>query len=270
MCEEYHPDTLLLSMVAPPLEDGKTFLTIKEHYNNFQKSRDSDFISYLIENISEDEIKAIESVQQGTEEWLETRVGRITASNADAVRSLRNVKRSKSLIKSIMGIDSVSNKYTEHGKKNEPFGRSMYIVNESVKHKDLSVSECGLVVSPTNPFMGASPDGLVTCSCCSEKRVLEIKCPFNGWKNYPADIPKLFPDYHLYLDKKGNLKLKETSPWYSQVNFQMGVLGLRKVDLVIHTQVDTAVIPIEFDSERWNVLKDKSKYVFINAVIPQL
>ncbi len=257
-------------MVSPPLDPGKNFLTVKEHYNNFRHSGDTDFISYLRDNITEDEIKCIESLQQGTNEWLEARIGRITASNADAVRSLRNVNKAKSLTKSIMGIDNVSNKYTEHGNKYEPFGRSMYIVDQSVKHDDLCVTECGLMVSTTEPYMGASPDGLVTCKCCAETRVLEIKCPFNAWKNYPADIPKLFPDYHLYLDKKGNLKLKETSAWYSQVNFQMGILGLRKADLVIHTQVDTAVIPINFDVERWKILKDKSKNVFLKAVIPKL
>lgn len=43
-------------------------------------------------------------------------------------------------------------------------------------HVDLEVKESGLVLSRYHPFLGASPDGLVACSCCKE-RLLEIKCP---------------------------------------------------------------------------------------------
>ena len=45
----------------------------------------------------------------------------------------------------------------------------------------LVVSSCkasGLVVHPAYPHLGASPDGVVSCSGCKEKWLLEIKYPF--------------------------------------------------------------------------------------------
>ncbi|XP_049271357.1 uncharacterized protein LOC119391789 [Rhipicephalus sanguineus] len=47
---------------------------------------------------------------------------------------------------------------------------------ESPKHADFNVRECGLVVAGNTPFIGASPDGIVSCACCAQS-VLEIKCP---------------------------------------------------------------------------------------------
>ena len=38
----------------------------------------------------------------------------------------------------------------------------------------IQVEECGLFINLNHPFIGASPDGLVTCACCGEG-VCEIK-----------------------------------------------------------------------------------------------
>ena len=55
-----------------------------------------------------------------------------------------------------------------------------------------------------SPFLGASTDGLVTCSC-HENRFLEIKCPYNyrngfeGWqndKNFPLAANKAMKKGH--------------------------------------------------------------------------
>ena len=47
----------------------------------------------------------------------------------------------------------------------------------SVKHQNFSVNSSGLVINPDWPHLGASPDGIVNCSCCGQG-TLEIKCPF--------------------------------------------------------------------------------------------
>ena len=45
------------------------------------------------------------------------------------------------------------------------------------KHENFKISNAGLFIDDTHPFLRASPDGMVKCSCCG-KGVLEIKCPF--------------------------------------------------------------------------------------------
>ena len=50
-------------------------------------------------------------------------------------------------------------------------------MTERTLHDTTFVSKSGLVVSTERPFLGASPDGIIQCSCCG-KGVLEIKGPF--------------------------------------------------------------------------------------------
>ena len=45
-------------------------------------------------------------------------------------------------------------------------------------HQDCIISECGLVLDETMPYIGASPDQLMSCSCCG-KACIEIKCPYS-------------------------------------------------------------------------------------------
>ena len=43
-------------------------------------------------------------------------------------------------------------------------------------HCDVVIEKCGLRMHEKYHFLGASPDGLVTCFC-HERSLLEIKCP---------------------------------------------------------------------------------------------
>ena len=45
------------------------------------------------------------------------------------------------------------------------------------KYKDIKLSESGLFVDETLPYVGASPDLVFPCSC-SEKGCVEIRCPY--------------------------------------------------------------------------------------------
>lgn len=49
-----------------------------------------------------------------------------------------------------------------------------YYASLSSKHTSLAFEELGLFLNTKHPFIGASPDGLVSCSCCSEG-ICEIK-----------------------------------------------------------------------------------------------
>ena len=50
----------------------------------------------------------------------------------------------------------------------------MYLAVNKLKHHDLSVMGSGLVINPECPFIGASPDVVINCTCCG-KGVIEIK-----------------------------------------------------------------------------------------------
>ena len=84
-------------------------------------------------------------------------------------------------------------------------------------HQDCIISECGLVLDETMPYIGASPDQLMSCSCCG-KACIEIKCPYSISYTEPNEQNL----DHLY---KGwdTLKLKQNNKYFRQCLMQMGV-----------------------------------------------
>ena len=68
---------------------------------------------------------------------------------------------------------------------------------KAMKHENFVVIQCGLILDPEFPFIGATPDGLVDCKCCNTG-VLEIKCSFSckqrfRWSCYWKSI--IFPEW---------------------------------------------------------------------------
>lgn len=118
--------------------------------------------------------------QRLSEFWLRHREGRITSSLFFRVSTLQDSSSPHSLVTEIMGY---KHKLVGHipaaiawGVKNEDVAREMFVAEESIRHDNLTVSKSGLIASTEWLYLGASPDGVVECSCCG-KRVLEIKCP---------------------------------------------------------------------------------------------
>ena len=87
---------------------------------------------------------------------------------------------SKSLIKAICYPESVTftSKATKWGYDHEKTAREVYLESIADYHTDLTVSDSGLVIHPDSPHLGASPNGIVNCSCCGAG-VIEVKCPFS-------------------------------------------------------------------------------------------
>ena len=63
---------------------------------------------------------------------------------------------------------------TAYGCKHELQARQKYVDIASTSHFDFSLSSSGFVISTASPFIGAAPDGLVSCSCCG-KGICECK-----------------------------------------------------------------------------------------------
>lgn len=63
----------------------------------------------------------------------------------------------------------------------EPIACEYYKNTQNLHHKNLTVQTWGFLLKQELSHLGASSDRDVSCSCL-KKRVFEIKCPFNYWK----------------------------------------------------------------------------------------
>lgn len=120
-------------------------------------------------------------LEQGTDLWLMSRAGVITASRAHEIikpgrkKGTYSAARESYMLELIAQVctgklaGSASFKQAEWGHENEPLAREAY----SAIDFDI-VDECGLFYKDESLRAGISPDGLIL----DESRGLEIKCPF--------------------------------------------------------------------------------------------
>ena len=125
------------------------------------------------------------------------------------------------------------NRAVLHGQQYEATARKMFEMMYDVK-----VSAAGLFVSVDRPWLGASPDGVI-----DSDRIIEIKCPYRGRKAMIEPSP-MFP----FLVREGpEIKLKQHSKYFCQIQGQLYVTGRRICKFVVYTLVDVLVQEIELD-----------------------
>ena len=116
--------------------------------------------------------------EQGSPEWLQARIGRVTASRMSAVCAKGKNGAPSTTRAACMGeliaeylTGQVAENYTnadmQRGTELEPLARAAY----EVKTRQM-VAQVGLVLHPENDRFAVSPDGIVGAD-----GLLEIKCP---------------------------------------------------------------------------------------------
>ena len=195
--------------------------------------------------VTQEQADAIKNYEQGTAAWLESRVGRITGSNFGAAIGVNKYTSPRALLKQMLWGEFKGNAATRWGSENEDVARDEYV---QVKRDEIAartptdedvvvgiqVEECGLVINPERPWMGNSPDGIITLtykSGTTEKGLLEIKCPFRKEFYTPDPVPTYY---------------------YAQIQGTMGNLGLPWCDFVVWTPTAIQVTRVPFDPTYWD------------------
>ena len=146
------------------------------------------------------------NVDQGTDEWLESRKLKMTASNGYAIsvngKGLKSYCK-KIVIDSLCEAKSFSSKAMQFGNEYEPEAREKY---EMVKGS--LVDQIGF--AELSEFVGASPDGLV-----GDDGLVEIKCRYK-------------PEKHFDFIMNRKIELQ----YYWQMQMQMYVLDRKWCDFV--------------------------------------
>ena len=112
------------------------------------------------------------------------------------------------------------------GSDNKPTASEYFVETQNAHHENLIVNETGFKVHTEYQYIGVSLDGIATCSC-HEIRGLEVKCTYNyekGLVNWDKD--RTFP-----TDRSNSIK--KNHPYYYQMQLQMSVCKLSKIDFFI-------------------------------------
>lgn len=135
-------------------------------------------------------------MKQGTEEWMQARLGKVTASRvSDVIAKTRNgwgASRKNYTAELVAerltgtAAPSYTNPAMQWGLDTEPQARAAYEF-----FRDASVQEVGFIDHPKIPMTGASPDGYV-----GERGMVEIKCP-NTATHIDTLLNKAIPDKYI-------------------------------------------------------------------------
>ncbi|CAL9689621.1 unnamed protein product [Knipowitschia caucasica] len=235
---------MCITSVNPP----PTLTKVAEKYTTAEELW-SNLPQYSTEEVSS--LEAATREQAVSALWKQHRNGRITASKAHHVwkrmKTQDAEKGCHSLVSSITGKAFVNPNIPalKYGRVNEPFAVTAYMSSQKASHSNLKVTQCGLFVMQDHVFAAASPDRLVSCSCCGEG-LLEVKCPFSA-ADQPANVKHV-----TYLEiVNGKTHLKHMHEYYSQVQYQMGVTKRLWCDFFVYTKSDCFVERILFDETHW-------------------
>ena len=186
--------------------------------------------------------------QSNSKIWFDQRSGRVTASRLYSILHTNQSKPSVSLLKSICypGSTKFYSKACSYGCQHEDTARSAYAEIMTQNHQSFILKQSGLLIDPANPFIGASPDGIVHCSCCGTG-VLEIKCPYSC-KEKPFDERAQERSFFLEAGASGDLVLKKEHAYYYQVQLQMKLCHGDYCDFVVWREDNLIRQRITFDS----------------------
>jgi hypothetical protein len=215
-------------------------------------------------------VKAKTRDQANSRVWFRMRTGRITASKFKSACRTDPANPSKSLILSVCHpeIFRFSNEATRWGCQHESI--ALEVFSNRSHHEDMKVEKCGLFISSDHPFLGASPDGIVQCSCCG-RGICEVKCPYCHRDDTIEDAVE---DGKFCLEKLSNtedhFQLKRDHAYYYQVQAQLHCTGAPYCDFILYTNEDIFVERIEVDLSFLEENIAKAKVLFENSILPEL
>ncbi len=156
-------------------------------------------------------------------------------------------------------------KYTEHGKIMEPKAKQKFVLEQQPLHSNFEIEEVGLIVNAEIPCLGASPDGMVSCSCHG-RGVLEIKCPYT----YRERLDDWQQDRDFPIDEK--LSMKKNHKYYYQIQMQMDMCKAKFGYFYVFSPGNNKALLsiVDLDVEPLTELKSTLSPKFQKFVIPEI
>lgn len=227
--------------------------------------------------LTPEKIRAIEreTVQQSqSPQWYFARRYRLTASMFGRVFHMMPNTPPDSLVKQILHPPQLSVRAIDWGKAHESEAFEKYIKHQiDFGHVGLVAVKAGFVICEENPFLGASPDGYVhDPGSVDQYGVVEIKCPYK-YRDLTPDAAASYSDFcSVVCTTAGekHLKLKQSHPYFSQIQGQMAITSRKWCDFVIFTNKGLSVERISFDPDYWKCLLLKLEEFYDSCLCPAI
>ena len=132
------------------------------------------------------------------------------------------------------------------------------------QHLNFRMVDCGFFISTEYPFIGASPDSLISCDCSGEGRV-EVKCPYCKRSDTVDEASNTEP---MFCILSGCLSI--THPYYAQIQTQMNGCNSIYCDFFLWAKKDYFCQRIMQHKNIWKTYVEKAELVIRNGVLPEI
>ena len=254
-CELPEPLTAMFDPSARDLSTADLQEKCKKIYEKMRGQCTTDRLEHL-QDVTKEQAKCTT--------WGLHRVGRVTGSNFHRIIKCKD-SSADSVMKLIMQYDAtdLTVPAVMWGKQMEDTARKNYETEMKKIHMNFNVKAVGLTVRADEPYLAASPDGVLSCDCCGTG-LLEIKCPYK----YREGLEGSETDASFCLD--GNYDLRPTHPYYSQIQLQMYVSQMDMCDFMVWTKTSSIICRLRRDEPFLQETLPKAESFFMDHLLPEL
>jgi putative phage-type endonuclease len=226
--------------------------------------------------LTPEEARVMESLEQRSPEWFSARINRITASNFGSAAGLNPYCSPDFLLIQLLYKSFEGNAATKWGTQMEPVACAAYVqaIAKDPVYSDggpvPSWRDSGLSIAPQWPFLGASPDGIVTTHRTSSTVSISHRCaplpkydlmrsrfdPGVGIISEPAWTPPTTFPHNYLLEIKCPFRKKLYGPippyYYAQIQGCMQILDLPYSHFYVWTPNTASTVAYPRNDNFWN------------------
>ena len=203
--------------------------------------------------VTDSEVKTLEEstrLQYKCTLWGVHRAGRVTASNFKAAVHTNPEKPSLSLVRKLCypSVFKFKSAATIWGCEHESDAVGEFLDSIGMDHQDIKFEESGLVVNKDYPFIGATPDGIIHCSCHGTS-LLEVKCPYSCRSKSIPEVADESTNFYLKPNEYNSVSLDTNHSYYYQVQCQLNVCNIDQCYFVVWAPDSVHIERIQRDSK---------------------
>lgn len=201
-------------------------------------------------------------------EWHKERRKRVTATMVKKVVCRRS-ENFAALVRLKLEGTFVGSSATRYGKKNEALAVAHLASVLKKSHDEVSIRSTGLVVDEADPWLAATPDGIVYAD--GERQALvEVKCPYSARDFSIEEAVSKCKGFCLEKRESGGFALKKVHEYFYQVQTQMHVCKCFSCYFVVWTPKEAFIEEIGYDERFVINFLPKLKKFYFDELLPAL
>ncbi|KYN06254.1 hypothetical protein ALC62_02801 [Cyphomyrmex costatus] len=185
----------------------------------------------------------------------------LTASNFGIVCRMRPTTSCATTVKNLLFPPIIDTAALKYGRDMEEIAKQDLIVKLKKE-----VKSCGLFIDCDNPWLGATPDGLL-----DEDGLVEIKCPLSAENLTAEEATETVPRLKNIFDKKNGNMMNKNHHYFYQIQGQLNITQREYCIFAVWTPKSVKTIRVQRDEYFWkNRMLSFLTRFYMECMLPEI